>query len=339
MSDVEVLDPRYDNEPGYWRALRERAGLRADWSWEVLRAQAWCARTAQPVAVVLDGGEPRGVVTAAWVTGRTRRNRFARPDGRGLLGGLDVRSPGTGSVPGWWFDGPGPGVRELIDVYAPAMRRSLGLGFRGMLVRQVPEEGLDDVRGRFRLVRKTEDIAVMRVEGLATREEWMATLARKRRQNLGKIFRTVEADPSIEVTFLPGERADPARIAALLRHNERKHHDVPIVPLPQFIGYLSALLAQPDVLVIEYSDPASGALLAVATILDDPVRPIARHWSALPPEEGGRRNLYFHFYGEAVRWAITQGRPEVVFGKKMAELKQTLGAHLIPQYAAAVPLW
>jgi hypothetical protein len=339
MNEVEILDPRYDDEPRYWASLRGRAGLLADWSWEVLRAQAWCARTAQPVTVLHDRGEPQGVVSAAWVTGRTRRNRFARLGGRGVLGGLDVRSPGTSCLPGWWFAGSGPGVRELLDVYGPAMRHSFGAGFRGMLLRQIPEAGLDEVRGRFRLIRKTEDVAVMRVAGFDTREEWMATLARKRRQNLRKIFRTVEADGAIEVTVGPGAEADPPRIAELLRYNERKHHDVPIVPLPHFIGYLSALLAQPDVLVIQYTDRNSGALLAVATIFDDSVRPVARHWSALPLEAGGRQNLYFHFYGEAVRWAIEAKRPEVVFGKKMAELKRTLGADLIPQYAAAVPVW
>jgi hypothetical protein len=327
MNDIEVLDPRYDVEPAYWTSLRKRAGLRADWSWAVLRAQAWCARTPQPVTVLHDGGEPQGVVSAAWVTGQTRRHRFARPGGRGALGGLDVRSPGTSSVPGWWFagSGPGRGVRELLDVYAPAMRRSLGAGFRGMLLRQVAEEGLDEVRGRFRLIRKTEDIAVMRVGGFGAREEWMAALARKRRQNLRKIFRTIETDP--------------VRIAEVLRHNERKHRDVPIVPLPHFIGYLSALLGQPDVVTIQYFERASARLLAVATIFDDPVRPIARHWSALPMASGGRQNLYFHFYGEAVRWAIEAQRTELAFGKKMAELKKTLGADLIPQYAAAVPVW
>ncbi|NBH08841.1 GNAT family N-acetyltransferase, partial [Amycolatopsis sp. SID8362] len=76
---IDVLDPRHDAEPAYWTALRERAGLRADWSWPVLATQAWAARTLQPVTVLREGGEPCGVVSAAWVTGRTRRNRFAGP--------------------------------------------------------------------------------------------------------------------------------------------------------------------------------------------------------------------------------------------------------------------
>lgn len=336
---VDVLDPRHDAEPEYWTALREQAGLRADWSWEVLTAQAWAARTPQPVTVFRDGPRPCGVVSAAWVTGRTRRYRFAG-SGRGWFGGLDIRAPGASSQPGWWFaehDADG-GVARLLETYVPAMRGALGPGFRAMLVRQVAEAGRAAADGRLRLVRRTEDIAVLDVAGFGSRDDWMNSLARKRKQNLRKIFRTFDADPSAEVRCVPGKEADPVAVAEVLRLNERKHHDVPIVPLPHFTGYLTALLRQPDVVVIEYHDTRTGRLIAVATLFDHPARPIARHWGALPPEDGGRPNLYFHFYGEAVRWAIANGRESVVFGKKMTEMKATLGAHLVPQYAAAVPL-
>ncbi|MGW4520693.1 GNAT family N-acetyltransferase [Amycolatopsis sp. NPDC004378] len=336
---IDVLDPRHDAEPVYWTALRERAGLRADWSWEVLATQAWAARTPQPVTVFREGATPHGVVSAAWVTGRTRRYRFAG-DGRGWFGGLDIRAPGASSRPGWWFADPGDdgGVTRLLETYVPAMRAELGPGFRGMLVRQVGEAGVPAVSGRFRLVRRTEDIAVLDVSAFGSREDWMNSLARKRKQNLRKIFRTFDADASVAVRCVPGKEADPVAVAEVLRHNERKHHDVPIVPLPHFVGYLTALLRQPDVSVIEYHDTRTGRLLAVATLFDHPARPIARHWGALGPADGGRPNLYFHFYGEAVRWAIAHGRTAVVFGKKMTEMKATLGARLVPQYAAAVPV-
>ncbi|WP_414940519.1 GNAT family N-acetyltransferase [Amycolatopsis sp. cmx-11-51] len=335
---IEVLDPRRDAEPAYWDSLRAKAGLRADWSWEVLTTQAWAARTEQPVAVLLERGEPCGVVSCAWVTGLTRRYRFARASGRGRLGGLDVRSPGSGAIPGWWFDGEDSdgGVGRLLDSFVPAMRAELGSGLRGMLIRQVGESGVDSVRGGLKVVRRTEDVAVLDVSPFSSRDDWMYSLARKRKQNLRKIFRTIEADPSIGVRILSGDGADPVGIAELLRYNGTKHHDVPIVPLPAFVGYVSALLRQPDVRVVEYRESATGRLLAIATILDHPTRPIARHWAALPTELGGRPNLYFHFYGEAVRWAVEAGRHEVVFGKKMSEVKSSLGARLVPQYAAAL---
>ncbi|WP_205660770.1 GNAT family N-acetyltransferase [Amycolatopsis vastitatis] len=334
---IDVLDPRHDAEPAYWTALRERAGLRADWSWEVLATQAWAARTPQPVTVFRDGGEPRGVVGAAWVTGRTRRHRFAGT-GRGRLGGLVVRAPGVSSLPGWWFADAGTdgGLSRLLESYVPAMRAELGPGFRAMLVRQLGEPAA--AGGRVRLVRRTEDVAVLDVARFGSRDDWMQSLARKRKQNLRKIFRTVDADPSIAVRLVPGKEADPVAVAEVLRYNERKHRDVPIVALPHFVGYLTALLRQPDVSVIEYHETATGRLLAVGSLLDHPELPIARHWGAVEREDGGRPNLYFHFYGEVVRWALANGRPSVLFGKGMAELKATLGARLVPQYAAAVPV-
>jgi len=337
---IDVLDPRHDPEPGYWTALREHAGLRANWSWEVLATQAWAARTPQPITVFRDGDRPYGVVSAAWVTGSTRRHRV-EGRGRGRVGGLDVRAPGETSQPGWWFtaDDGADGVRHLLDTYVPAMRAELGRGFGGMLLRQVGAAGLPAASGRFRLVRRTEDVAVLDVSAFGSRDDWMNSLARKRKQNLRKIFRTFDADPSVEVRCVPGKEADAVAVAEVLRHNEHKHHDVPIVPLPYFTGYLTALLRQPDVRVVEYRDTRTGRLLALATLLDHPTAPIARHWGALRPEDGGRPNLYFHIYGEAVRWAIANGRESVVFGKKMAEMKASLGARLVPQYAAAIPAW
>ena len=338
--DVEVLDPRFDPEPAYWRALRQRAGLRADWAWDVLVTQAWCARTPQHVTVLHEDGEPRGVVASAWVGSRTRRHRFATSVRGGRLGGLDVRSPGSSAVPGWWFADAGEdgGCRALLTRYVPAMRRELGLGLRALLVRQVPEEGLPSVEGRFRLVRETEVISVIDVGGFRAREDWLATVGKKRRHAIRRLHTAVHEDRTLDVSLGPGRDADPAATAELMRNNERKYHDVPIVPLPLFVGYLSRLLAQPDVAVLRYRDTSSGRLLAVALILDHPRLPIVRAWSALPVESGGRPDLYFNFYDETVRWAIGQGKQGVVLGKKLSELKKSLGARHVRQYAAAIPL-
>jgi hypothetical protein len=337
---VEVLDPRFDPEPAYWSALRRRAGLRADWAWEVLVTQAWCARTPQLVTVLHDGGEQRAVVNAAWVGSQTRRHRFAGSIRGGRFGGLDVRSPGSSAVPGWWFadSGDDDGCRELLARYVPVMRRELGFGLRAVLVRQVSEAGVPPLTGRFRLVRKTEDIAVIDTVDFGGPEDWLATLAKKRRHNLRKIFAAVRDDPTLDAEVRPGHDVDPVALAELLRHNARKYHDVPIVPLPQFTGYLTELLRQPDVFVLRYRDRLSDRLIAAALLFDHPRWPVVRAWSALPVESGGRPDLYFHFYGETVRWAVESGRQGVIMGKGLADTKKSLGARLVPQYAAAIPV-
>ncbi|EHR63716.1 hypothetical protein [Saccharomonospora cyanea] len=337
---IEVLDPRFDAEPVYWRRLLADAGLRADWAWDVLCEQAWCARTPWYLTVSLDGSRPRGLVGAAWVGARTRRYRFTASPRGGGFGGLDIRAPGSNAFPAWWFAdlGDDAGCQELLRAYLPTMRRLLGVGLKAALIRQVPEAALDVVRGRLRVVRETEPIARIVTERFDSRADWFAALPKQRRMNLRKMFDAVDEDPRVVVEILRGEAVDVVELARLLRVNEVKHRDVPIVPLPQFVGYLRRLLAQPDVFVLSYRDTGTGALLGAGMVFDHPEWPLGRSWSSLPVEDGGRRGLYFHFYGELVRWAIAEGRRGVVLGKKMSRLKASMGAELLPQYAVAMPV-
>lgn len=139
-AEFELLDPRYDREPAYWGQLRKQAGLRADWSWDVLAAQAWCSRNPLLVAVLHGTQGPRGVVSSTWVGTSSRRHRFVSSPRGSRLGILHVRGPGHSALPGWWFDGHEPGrpsaeFRRLLDGYAAFARRELGAGMRGTLLR------------------------------------------------------------------------------------------------------------------------------------------------------------------------------------------------------------
>lgn len=335
----EVLDPRHDAEPAYWAALRARAGLRADWAWEVLSAQAWCGRTPLLVSVLRDGGGGdvegadgvEGVVCAGWAGLPVRRHGFVGA-GRGrLLGGLHVRSPGTGSVPGWWT--ARLSTVELVRNYVRGMRRELGLGCRGALLRQLTGVEAAAVGG---WLRQTESLAVLPTARWGSAQDWRASLKRKRRHNLKQIARAIAAEPAVEVEVVPAATLDPCEVAAVLRHNERKYRG-PVAPLPQTTGYLAALLRQQDVLAGCYRR-RSGELLALVTILDHPRWPVTRHWSALPAvrAEWPELNLYLDHYAMVVEWAIGAGREGVVVGRGKPELKRSLGADLVPQFAAAV---
>ncbi|NUT46580.1 MAG: GNAT family N-acetyltransferase [Saccharothrix sp.] len=233
---------------------------------------------------------------------------------------LDVRSPGSSAVPGWWFaDGASP-LKGCASLLRDATRA------RALLVRQLA--AAPDPR-RLRLVRRTEDVAVIATPSY---DEWLATLPKKRRHGVRRLTATVADDPALTAEVVPGREVDPVELAVLLRHNARKHDHAPIVPLPHFTGYLTRLLRQPDVRVLAYRDGT--ALTAAALLLDHPTHPVVRSWSSLPVEEGGRADLYFHFYAETVRWAAGAGRAAVVLGKGMAEVKKSLGADLVAQYAA-----
>ncbi|MEY7971617.1 GNAT family N-acetyltransferase [Saccharomonospora xinjiangensis] len=337
---IDVLDPRFDAEPVYWRRLRTEAGLRGDWAWDVLHRQAWGARTPWYLTVMLDGSAPRGLVAGAWVGSRTRRHRFVVSGRGGRFGGLDIRAPGNSAFPGWWFDGAGDdaGCLRLLSEYLPAMRGLLGAGLKAALVRQVPETALGVVRGSLRVVRETEPIARIPTTSFGGRNDWLNSLPSRRKAHLTRVFAGLDDDSRITSEIVSGAEVDAVELAGLLRVNEVKHRDVPIVPLPQFVGYLRVLLAQPDVRVLSYRDTTTGRLAGAATVFDHPEWPLARSWSALPVEDGGRKDLYFHFFGELVRWAIAEGRKGVVLGKKMPQLKASLGAELLSQYAVAMPV-
>lgn len=327
----ETFDPRYDPEPAYWRELRTRAALRADWAWEVLAVQAWTARTPVYVSVHRDGPAPTGVVFANWAGLPVHRNRFVGTRRARLVGGLHVRHPGTGSVPGWWSDGL-PAADFLRD-YVAAMRRELGVGCGGALLRQLRTE---EVAALGRCVsRPTEDLAVLRTAAWPTTTDWLRGMKRKRRHNMRQIARTIEESPVLTAAVVPGAELDPVEVAAVLRHNEKKYGGR-LAPLPQTTGYLTALLRQPDVVVGAYRAADTGELEAFVSVLDHPRWPVTRHWSARPATRPDRPNLYMDHYRLMVEFAQRTGKEGVIVGRGKPELKRSLCADLVPQFAAAI---
>ena len=327
----EVLDPRHDAEPAYWRELRARAELRADCAWEVLAAQAWTSRTPLYVSVLRDGSSADGVVFANWAGLPVRRNRFVGTRRARLVGCLHVRNPGSGSVPGWWSDGLP--TAEFLRDYVTVMRRELGFGCGGALLRQLTA---DEVTAMGRCVsRPTESLGVLRTSAWSSVQEWVAAMKRKRRHNMRHIIRTIDQDSTLAVGVVPGADLDPLEVARVLRHNEEKYAGR-LAPLPQTTGYLAALLRQPDVLVGAYRMVATGELEAFVSILDHPTWPLTRHWSARPAARPDRPNLYLNHYRLMVEYALRTGKEGVIVGRGKPELKQSLRAELVPQYAAAI---
>lgn len=340
---LQVLDPRHDAEPPFWAALRARAGLRADWDYELIRIAAWCARVPLLVTVLHGSRTVLGVVCASWTGLPARRHGFvARSRGHERwprVGVLDVASPGTSAVPGWWFAG---GLqlnerRALVAAYRTGMRRELGPGCRGVLWRQVTRESLPDFAQPPRLIRATPAVAMLDLPWTEP-SAWLGTLKRERRKSLRRRRRHIDVDPDLEVRVGVQVGLDPGEVTKLLRHNERAHDRGWRSPLPQSTSYLEALLRHEEVTTIDYRDGV-GRLLAFATILDHPSWSVGRHWSTLPPSLGGRGHLYFDMYLRQIEWAIEQGKAGVNLGKGMLEIKTELGARMLPQFGVAQPVW
>jgi hypothetical protein len=325
--DVEVLDPRHDPEPAYWAALRARAGLRADWAWDMIGTSAWLARLPLLVAVLHRAGAPVGVATGTYSGLPYHHKRFVPVRGGPLVGVWHVRAPASSALPGWWLD-DGLTVRDVVRC-----RPAIGRGCAGVLLRQVSPEDLTVLPARARLVRPTEPSWALPLHDVGDVTEWIGGLRRKRRAHLRATWRETNADQRIVVDLAAASTADPAEVVHLLRHNENKYRGR-LSPLPTATGYLRALMRRDDVLTVTYRDRGTSALLAVGVTLDDPRWPMPRYWSMLPVEQGGVRNAYFHHLTVLVDWAIVNGKQGLLLGKGKSEVKESLGA--VPNEQSAV---
>ena len=336
---IDVLDPRQHSEPPYWEALRIRAGLRADWSYELLRIAAWCSPVPLLLTVLRDSAEAVGLICASWTGVPAHHGKYVAPRGRPWLGALYVESPGTSAVPGWWF-AERLSLTERTELcwdYLHGMRRELGPRCRGVVWRHAAAADLPVLRGKRRgLLRSTSSIAVLPL-AWPTPEQWLASLSRSRRNDLRRQRRHVDADPDLSVCVGPGGDLDPGQVARLLRANEAKYADRH-AGLPITTSMVTALLGRDDVVTVRYIDHA-GRLLGFGAVLDHPTAPVSRHWAGVAVEHGGRRHLYFDMYLRVIEWAMQTGRKEINFGRAKLDIKRDLGCELQSRYSVAVPCW
>jgi hypothetical protein len=333
---LEVLDPRHDPEPAYWRHLQARTARPASWSYELLRLASWNRRVPLLVSVLRDGDALCGVVCAGLPGTAWRPGAFAPPHGRPALSILDVFVPLTSAEPGWWLAAEtGERRAELLAAYATGMRAELGRHHRGVLWREVGDVDSGALPGRVRLARPLNPVARL-VTPWDDRDGWLASLGKSRTVDLRRQLRQIEADPSVVSAMGPARAlVKGAEIADLKRENELKYSGR-LAPPPLPVSYLEALIGLDEAVAITFRDTA-GRLIAVSLILDHPAWPLFLMWGALPVGRGGRRHLYFVAMAEAVGWTIARRGKGLVLGKGKAALKRDLGADFVPCRAVAVP--
>ncbi|MET7459963.1 hypothetical protein [Nonomuraea sp. NPDC005501] len=334
---LQIVDPREDPEPADWERLRTAAGQCVTWRYDLLRAYAWAAQAPVLLTVLREDGVAVGAVSASLRGLRPRRGLYAgRRDPAGIL---DVHAPGNRSQKGWWFAGDldPERRRELLRGYVSGVRRELGAGWRSFVWREVSPGEPALLPGRVRVNLPTEPLARLATPRTGI-DDWYARLDRARRDSLRRRARGFSADPGLSVQVGPArELVTGSEAAALRAENDLKHRNrlFPLAPLP--LPYLEALVGGDEVVAIAYRD-GGGRLLGLSLILDHPRWPVCLSWGALPPEDGGRKHLYFDGYVRMVEWAIGAGKTGLVLGKGQAEAKRDLGAELVPSSALAVPL-
>lgn len=327
---VRLHDPATHPEPAGWDALRAAAGLRANWAWPVMRAGVRSGADPLMLAVLSDVDRPVGLLAASVVPLRRREGRQAWP----RAGYLHVQAPQSSAVPGWWLAPSTVDERaDLVRAFRRAARRALGPGVGAVMWRQLAV-GDDGWLPRPRYVRRTEPLAVL--DAPKSVDAWLAGLRKKRRTDLRRVLRLIDADPDLQVRAgAVGDVVSPAELAHLATLNAVKHAAgaVELRSGPRSALWQEATAGRDDVHAVAYRDP-TGRLLAAATVLDDPSWPLWLSWGALPVDEGGRRHLYFDLFRRLVQRVVDRGADGVVLGKGMAELKADLGARLVPQHAA-----
>ncbi|MFI7128841.1 hypothetical protein ACIBQ1_24275 [Nonomuraea sp. NPDC050153] len=328
---VELLDPRHDPEPGDWEELRRAAGQRVTWRYDLLRAYAWAAQAPVLLAVLRRDGQAVGAVSASLRAPRLRRGRYAGP-GRGVAGVVDVHAPGNRSQKGWWWRGEND--PDLLPGYARAVRRALGPGWRSMVWREVSEGESALLPGPLRLRLPTAPLAKL-ILPWPRLEDWYAVLDPRRRDSLRRRAKTFSAELSVRIGAAR-ELVSSDEAAGLRAENDLKHRSrlFPAPPLP--LPYLEALIGSGESVALTYRQ--GERLLGLSLILDHPDWPICLSWGAVPPENGGRKHLYFDGYVRMIEWAIGAGKHGLVLGKGQAEVKGSLGADLLPSSVMAVPL-
>jgi hypothetical protein len=324
---VRLHDPATDPEPPGWDAVRRTAGLRANWAWPALHAGVHSGAGPLLLAVLTDVDRPAAVFAASVVPLRRRPGSTAWP----RLGYLHVQAPQSSALPGWWMSTSTVDEQAtLVRAFRWATRRALGPGVGGVLWRQLGDASW---LPRPRYLRRTEPLAVL--DAPASVDAWLAGLRAKRRSSLRKTQRLVADDPDLQVRAgRIGDVVSPAELAHLARLNFAKHAaGVELRSGPGSPGWQESLAGRCDVLAVAYRD-STGLLLAAATILDHPAWPLWLSWGALPPDEGGRRHLYFDLFHRLVEHVVDRGATGMILGKGMPDLKSDLGARLIPQQAA-----
>lgn len=335
--DVQIVDPRVDQEPPGWAQFRDSACLQPVWDFELLCLEAWLARNPPVLAVVRDGSRIVGalavMVCRSWndqsyAPMPTVRSRRMRPRW------AEVYLPLLSGYPACVLTGDAGQRRAAVRAFERELLRYLGNGLLGVMYRAMTEELATAMHGRARMIRQIDPTAVL-TNDLDSVEQWRAGLA----PHVSRRLDAVAADTAVVTTAATArEDLDAHELTTLLnRHRLRQderawsggqrarfgglHMDTRS-PVPR--GYLDALVRRKDIVTRTYRDRA-GRLLGFNTMIDHPRSSAVHHWAALPRAEGGRADLYLDAYARCVRHVVDGGSAELTAGRAMLDNKTALG--------------
>lgn len=333
MTDLEVrLHDLGSSEPPGWGRFARSHDLPAVWDWSLMAVKA--ATSAVPALGITVHDDSRLVGVGA------ARVPSLRVRGRIVQGVLDVDCLVSASTPGLHVVGGPEGYQAALAGLRAAARQRFGPRINAVLLRQVPAALLAPAQRWPSIVREAPPIACFRNE-FADFDEYLASLSRVRRKSLRRILRRFDADDDVSCFFTatgaPGPRLDAREACELSNVTVHRHHDRRWLPKRLMNpDLMAATLDHPDVDVITYH--WNGRLVAFGSLVGPGRMPMAHSWGALPQEQGGRRDLWFHHKATYVRHVIDAGLTGFVAGAGTPEPKRSLGLRLTPNWSVLQPL-
>ncbi len=325
---MSLLDPRTDLQPAGWVDWMARTGRRANWSWPMLSAASRDC-DGRLFVLALPGADGPSAVVVGQVAVSVRE--------RGA-GYLHLRHPtSSAESPLWVAPGRQHVRREQVAALVQALTGGWGRRVPVALWRQLDAEQLALLPGVVQ-VRASEPVAVVDLAGQGY-EDWLSRLAQKRRSSLRRQRRRL-AETDVLVDRAPLSLSHDLRaLAELARLNHDKHagHRRDRAVGPRSPGWLQALAEHGGATLQSYRHP-DGSLDSFALHLDHDRLPLTLAWAGDPDRARAYPHTYFDQVCRQVEACTSADAQGFVWGKGMAELKEQLGARLVPQLAAVTLL-
>lgn len=318
--DATVVDPVTHGVPPGWDGFVAAQGLLPGWHSDLLAAVDWCATMPSSLVLVRD---PTGTPVAAFHARHRspmRARRFATP-GRTPVVGATVCAIAPANDPGAVFaaEADQRDRAEAVRVFERAVRRRAGpvLAYRGLYVEDLPAFPTAR-RVTFRLFPR-----MVLPNEWADRAAYHRSLARKWRQDLRRVRRRIDADPTLRVEWV--ETLDPVEACWLAEVVRQRHvsRRSPGPPLP--VRYFQRLADLSGSRFLTYRE-ADGRLVAYLALHDDGRQLTAVCWGSRGRTEGRRPDLYFDQYLRMVDLMVDNGRERLLLGKAWEQIKSRYGA-------------